>query len=382
MKTMKHILIISAFALAFLTGCVSQESYSPEEKNQEIRFSSPVVEGMTKAPYPGEISGAYPTEENFTVFAVRHATTFQGWTTNATMYMNRVECAFDDGYDNPTAGSGGWSSAKVEGGRVYYWPKEGVLTFAGYSPSSAHSDSPSGTGDGKGTINYGAAGLTITNYSVNANVAAQTDLMFCERTYDRESSYSDTCSTKYDGVDMTFRHTLSSIKFNIKKKEAYPDYTMTLKNISVNGVEFRGSFAENIPDTTETSTNYSSFPAWVPAEGLTNYTVYDDPEPTGGIELTSYTDYQQLSQGAILLPQIFKVGSTVENPSAAISIVYTVTTGSITVTQTASIPLSDLTYKWEIGKRYTYNIIIEYDRISVGPTVEGWTEVTVGATIK
>ena len=379
MKTMKHILIISALALAFLTGCVSRESYSPEEKNQEIRFSSPVVEGMTKAPYPGEISGEYPTEENFTVFAVRHATTFQGWTTNATMYMNRVECAFDDGFNNTTAGIGGWSSAKVSGGKVYYWPKEGVLTFAGYSPSSAHSDSPSGTGDGKGTINYGAAGLTITNYSVNANVTAQTDLMFCERTYNKTSSSSDNNST-YDGVDMTFRHALSSIKFNIKKKEAYPGYTMTLKNISVNGVEFRGSFAENIQN--ETSATYSSLPAWTPAEYLTDYTVYDDPEPTGGIELTSYTDYQQLPQGAILLPQVFKEGSTVENSSAAISIVYTVTTGSITVTQTASIPLSDLTYKWEIGKRYTYNIIIEYDRISVGPTVEGWTEVTVGATIK
>ena len=379
MKTMKHILIISALALAFLTGCVSRESYSPEEKNQEIRFSSPVVEGMTKAPYPGEIADVYPTDENFTVFAVRHATTFQGWTTNATMYMNRVECAFDDGFNNTTAGIGGWSSAKVEGGKVYYWPMEGVLTFAGYSPSSAHSDSPSGLGDGKGTISYGAAGLTITNYSVNANVADQTDLMFCERTYNKTSSSSDNNST-YDGVDMTFRHTLSSIKFNIKKKEEYPGYTMTLTNISVNGVKFKGSFAENIQN--ETSATYSSLPAWTPATDLTSYTVYDDPEPTGGIELTSYTDYQQLPQGAILLPQVFKEGSTVENSSAEISIDYTVTTGSITVTQTASIPLSDLTYKWEMGKRYTYNIIIEYDRISVGPTVEGWTEVTVGATIK
>lgn len=382
MKTMKYILIISALALAFLTGCVSRESYSPEEKNQEIRFSSPVVEGMTKAPHHGEISGAYPTDENFTVFAVRHATTFQGWET-ATMYMNRVECAFDDGFNNTTAGIGGWSSAKVSGGRVYYWPKEGVLTFAGYSPSSAHSDSPSAKvddpGDGKGTINYGAAGLTITNYSVNANVAAQTDLMFCERTYNKTSSSSDNNST-YDGVDMTFRHALSSIKFNIKKKEAYPGYTMTLRNISVKWVKFKGSFAENIQN--ETSATYSSLPAWTPAEDLTSYTVYHDPEPTGGIELTSHTDYQQLPQGAILLPQVFKEGSTVLNAGAGISIDYAVQTGSMTVKQNAVIPLSELTEKWEMGKRYTYNIIIEYDRISVGPTVEGWTEVTVGATIK
>ena len=379
MKTMKHILIISALALAFLTGCVSRESYSPEEKNQEIRFSSPVVEGMTKAPYPGEISGAYPTEENFTVFAVRHATTFQGWKTNATMYMDRVECAFDGGFNNTTAGIGGWSSAKVPGGKVYYWPMEGVLTFAGYSPSSAHAEYPSGGGDGMGKINYGLTGLTITNYSVNSNVAAQTDLMFCERTYNKTSSFSDNNST-YDGVDMTFRHALSSIKFNIKKKEEYPGYTMTLTNISVNGVKFKGSFAENIQN--ETSATYSSLPAWTPAEDLTSYTVYDDPEPTGGIELTSHTDYQQLPQGAILLPQAFKEGSTVLNAGAGISIDYAVQTGSMTVKQNAVIPLSELTEKWEMGKRYTYNIIIEYDRISVGPTVEGWTEVTVGATIK
>jgi hypothetical protein len=370
---MKHLLIISAFVLAFLTGCVSRESYSPEEKNQEIRFSSPVVEGMTKAPpYYGEISGTYPTDENFTVFAVRHATTFQGWATNAISYMNRVDCAYDGSFDNSTEGKGGWSSAKGSGGKNYYWPKDGVLTFAGYSPSSAHSGSPSGSGDGMGTINYGAAGLTIEKYSVNSNVAYQTDLMFCERTYNKKPSSSENNST-YDGVDMTFRHALSSIKFNIKKKEAYPGYTMTLKKITINDVKYKGSFAETIKN--ETSATYSSSPKWTPANNLTSYEVYN--KPTGGIEISSYTEYHKLAQGAILLPQEFPTGST-----ASISIEYAVQTSLVTLTQTATIPLKNLTEKWEIGKRYTYNIIMECERISVGPTVEGWTNVTVDTTIK
>lgn len=378
MKTMKKILIIFLIVLAFLTGCVSKESFIPEEDNQEIRFSFPVVEGLTKVKY-GEISGAYPTTENFTVFAVRHATTFEGWATNATSYMTRVECAYDDNFNNVTTGQGGWSSSKVPGGKPYYWPKEGVLTFAGYSPSSAHNETPSGTGDGKGKINYGTGGLTITGYSVNSDITKQTDLMFCERIYNKKSSSEDNNST-YDGVDMTFQHALSSIRFNVRKKEAYPGYTMTLKNITVSGVRYKGAFAENIQN--ETSATYSSLPEWTPEEDQTIYTIYDKPGSDEGLILTSYNSYHELKEGAILLPQTFKEGLVVKNPDAQISIDYTIATGSIVVTQTATIKLSDLTDNWGIGKRYVYNITIEYDRIIVGPTVEGWDDVNVGASIK
>ena len=40
-----------------------------------------------------------------------------------------------------------------------------------------------------------------------------------------------------------------------------------------------------------------------------------------------------------------------------------------------NIPLNKLSEGWVIGKRYTYNISIGYDTITISPTVIGWENV-------
>jgi hypothetical protein len=388
MKLMKHILLISALSLAFFSGCVKNDAYTPESDPHKIHFTSPVVDVITKA-NNGEISGIFPTSENFTVWAVLHNTSFEGWTTNSVTYMNQVECAYDGGsYNDSTTGQGGWSSSAVPGGKAYYWPFEGVLTFAAYSPSSAHSVDPQ-DGSGTGIFTYGANGLSIEKFSINSEVKNQKDLMFSERSYNRTTSTGGENET-YDGVDLTFHHALSSIRFNVQKKEKYPGHIFTLTNIFIGDVKYKGSFAEDID---ETSSTYSSAPAWDvddDAKVSIPYMLEIDSDPeTSEIEPLTVTKYgtanfDEVPQGAILMPQVFKEGSDVKNGDAYIVIDYMVEVEGFLhpVTQTATVRLSTITDRWEMGKRYTYNIILGYDTITVNPTVPGWVDVTIEAGIK
>ncbi len=373
MKTMKRTFLISAFVLAFITGCVSNDVYDPEGIEKEIRFTSPAVSIISKA-YNGEINSAYPTEENFTVWAVYHEDEFEGWATNAVNYMLRAECAYDATYNDSTTGQGGWSTSKA-GGKAYYWPKDGVLTFAGYSPADAHNDTPV-AGDGTGKIDYGPNGLTITDFSVHGNAASQRDLMYSERAYNKSSS-SDGVNTTYDGVDLTFHHALSSIRFKVQKKEAYPGHDFKLLGIKICNVESKGDFQENI--TNETTSTYFSTPAWTLDGVINDYGIDTDELP---ITLYGTNNYHEVAQGLILMPQIFKEGSTIVNGDAAMVIDYQVTVSSIPVEQTATVKLNTVTDRWEMGKRYIYNITLGYDTITVSPTVPGWVDVNVDAAIK
>lgn len=368
-----------------MTGCVEKDVLSPEGKLVDIRFDTPVVNTLTKVHY-GEIGTPYSTDESFTVFAVLHDTGFEGWSTNATPYISGSEFSYNSGHDDNTVGSGGWISATA-----YYWPFEGVLTFAGYSPSSAHSPTPSGNGDGKGKFTYGSDGLTVTDFSVHSDASYQQDVMYGKRVYGKTTS-TDGTNSNYDGVDMEFQHTLASIQFKVQLDKQYSSTThFNLKSIEICEVKYKGTFKENI-DETDPKT-YSSSPVWsVNNEDMTAlpyigfYRNDDDM-----LNLDSYykagmsDNYLTLDEikgqnDLILMPQVFNKGSDI-NYNSHIRLEYVVTIGSSKFTQEARIYLKDLSEEWLLGNRYIYNITIGYDNITVGATSE-WVDVNVTPTIK
>ncbi len=376
MKTMKKTLIISAIAAALLgTGCVSNDVFSPEEKQVEICFTTPVVGSMTKAPVYGEINDktdptTYPTTENFVIYGVRHPDTYDGWTSkNATTYINGGEFTYAS-YNDATVGSGGW-----KGLNTYYWPESGVLSFGGYSPASA-TKVAGGESSGKGTFSYGADGLTITGFSVHPTASLQQDLMYAPRIYNKESNAGGT-NTVYDGVDIAFKHALSSIQFKVQLSADYSS-TFVLKSIKVDGVYYSGTFKENIADNN--TANYAIDPetgtGWEVTTTLKNTTPY--VAFSGSVQLNKNTGdgainyvnrYLALDgvtgqNDLILMPQ--------ELPSEAeLVIEYMVNDKK----ESSTVKLSDLKIKeWEMGTRYTYNITLGYDLILVGATVENWDE--------
>ena len=354
---MKRILLFAAVAGAALASCVKNESESGmTASDSKISFEAPVVGATTRA-VEGEIVGAYPTDESFKVWGWYHEGDYPGFGTS-TSWKNYMTDA--DGkpitvsYNNVNS----WVSAKD-----YFWPKNGKLTFAAYSPA-----------DAAGTYTHTANGLQIADFTVAA-VGAQYDLMYSDRAYNRTSStnqYGGTASNTYTGVDIVFHHALSSIVFKVGTDANYTNAnnTFKIKSITIKNVANAGTFTEGLTDGTTTRT-----PAWtvtgtpdkeyvafsgdftVPADGTTRQ------EPTNAADL-------------ILLPQSFE-----SNDKAIVEIKYTYgTEASDEIENTETFQLNHATnvQAWEPNKRYTYNIIFGLDKIYFAPVVEAWDDVNVG----
>lgn len=346
---MKKTIIISTVVLAAMCGCTKNDVLTPEGPQSEISFNAPVVSGLTKAVVTGEIED-YPEEESFGVFSIYHTADFSGWDNNTT-YINGAEFSYDDD-------ANGWKAG-------YMFPKVGKLSFAAYSPYDAN-----------GTISYGANGLSIDGFIVPSTPATQYDLMYSNRLYNKTAVNWNEVDENlgydggYNGMDITFFHALSSIRFTAQLDGKYSSI-FTLTSITINGVEYTGDFYENIQNPTTAS--YSSEPYWTISykdeNDLASYTAFS------GEYVMPQTQTQVNAYDIILMPQefIFKNenGEVVGYSNAEIVINYDV---NGTAQTPSVVKLSDLTEKWEIGKRYTYNITLGYDLILVGATVDPWTE--------
>lgn len=367
-KRMKKLLFLAALSSVALASCVSDESPSIDAtpSGKAISFNAPVMYSQTKT-VAGEIGTAYDKNEEFCVFAVWTPNTYTTWNDAANTpkwYMGtdtegvrvKYNGSLSDGDDSN--GKGAW-----EPSIPYYWPKNGYLTFAAYSPADANTTS----------ISYSSTGLTITGFQVNGDASKQYDLMFSERTYSRTNN-EDQAGTDYDGVDIKFKHALSSIKFKVKLKEDYgSDTEIELTEIKVDKVLSKGDFNETIAD----GASYSAAPAWSnhADEISTAYIAY--PKTTGTTQQVKYNGgtAQELKEGPnqtsndlILLPQ------TLEN-DAIITVNYTIKSkDSAKIPQSKTVIINTLTPKWEIGTRYTYTIIFALDKIYFAPSVENWID--------
>ena len=343
---MKKNLIISTLVLAAMCGCTKNDALLPENPQKEISFYAPVVSNITKV-VTGEIT-EYDKRESLGVFSVYHVNGFSGWS-NASTYIDGAKFSYDasanDG-DEYTDKTGGWTGG-------YLFPKVGSLSFAAYSPFDAHSNETP-VPAGKGDFSYGNNGLEIDKFSVPFEPEYQYDLMYSNRLYNKTASSGES-QPGYEGMDITFYHALTSIRFTAQLDGSYSS-TFELTSVIINNVYYCGNFVENIQNPM--TTNYSSEPYWNVTGNTTNYTAFS------GEQAMTTTATRINPYDLILMPQSF-VGSNAE-------IVVEYEVNDIPQTPT-KVKLSDLTTdKWEIGKRYTYNITLGYDLIQVGATVGEW----------
>lgn len=385
---MKRFLFLSALASVALASCVNDEAMemTPQASdNQKISFNLPVVSGTTRAemtpetPVPGEQAGApgitdkYSTDEEFCVYACWTGgdySTTATWNAGSDLYMNDVMVKYSG------AGNNSWDPESA-GNNPYYWPKTGKLTFAAYSPAKVKNTF---------THAYGKTGLTITDFAVADNVAEQYDLMYSTRSYNRTASVNQLTSgtehtvDSYNGVDILFKHALSSIKFLVKSDADYTSAGTEIKitKISILNAYEQGDFSENITD----GGSYTADPKWANHETEFNYTAWNGTAQllnTTATALTGVTDI-------ILLPQAFKHATN----EVSIKVDYTIQNGSgpiLAQTQTLSLATGNAggyyenagtdIEEWEMGKRYIYTIIIGLEKIYFSPEVVEWVDVTV-----
>ena len=349
----KTLLMMAVAAGAMLTGCVKNETANGGAvSGSKISFEAPAVTGITRAALvPGEIGTGYDKGEHFSVYALYFA---NGTYTNfdaGTLYMDDVETAYN-------AGGQYWDSESVSGGQAYYWPNKGSLTFAAYSPSGAAENCTA--------VAWGAAGFTFTNFTVQDDPADHYDLMFSERSYDRTAS---TGGTSYNGVDINFKHALSSVVFKTKLGDTYTGHTITLKNITLKNTFTKGNFNQGLVDENNAVTTAAAW-SGQNTENTTGYVAFDGDEVINSTTAAEPAGATRL----IVLPQDLAHGTN----NVTIDVTYSIHNGTNEIDQTATIDVTDPGYnltEFEIGKRYIFTLIIGLDKITFSPKVDPWEDV-------
>ena len=360
----KRLFIFSiALLLTLALGCTKQSHLDggtggafPVPGEQKISIPCPLVAPSTKA-LAGEMPLNYSTDESFGVYALYYPEgNFSGWesTTGAFAYIDGAEFSYDSSIDDSTEGSGAWSATPG-----YYWPKGGKMTFAAWSPYRAKNN---------GTLSYGSSGLQITGFTTADKGSEQYDLLYSKRVYDK-ADCSGT-STQYDGIDLLFRHALSSLHFTACSSVSTAK--IRISKIVIYDIYKSGDFNENVSETTPLT--YSSDPAWT-FNGKAKYTeasplvVYEDNSGIAAPVLPL--------QGSTPLAVGFALPIPQNIASAKMKVYYNVQLGSAEPVPTVSQALvlgSGTVTKWERQKRYTYNLILGAQQIRFSVNVRGWSD--------
>ena len=348
---MKKFFLLAAMAGVALTGCVKTESeVAVNSGSNRIVFDNPVVSSVTRALIDGT---EYPTDVPFSVYAqYKNANTGENL-----LYMENVTTQ----YVTSTPGTNQESWVPVGN---YYWPKQGTLSFAAYSPTAASTVF--------NTVSWADdSGFTFDNFNAATNQANSYDLMYSDYVADQEQG-DEADYTKYYGIQLTFRHALSALVFRAKAADEYDGAEIKVKTIEVLEAYNQGDLTTNNADNTA---------GWSDFQNPTTMAVAN----IAGAAL-DHTDFAQQGDVLLMVPQAFD-----HNGGVQVKITYTIDTESnATMTQTHTVDLSMLTENgtvtahadWKMGKRYIYDITIGLDRIYFAPTVTDWEDVTVTGEIE
>ena len=357
---MKKFLLLYVLASVSLASCVNDESLELTQQPKKLSFEAPVMKTQSRALY-GEIQGAdYPITESFMVFAKQHTGDLTDWESAGNFWVkeNAGVAALEVKYDNT---EGYWDTDTD-----HYWPSGDVkLSFGAYSPAVLNTGA---------TATYKNTGLTVANFEVNATVANQVDLMYSGPILNK--SYA--VETDKDGVDITFKHALSSVVFSAIDADANANYT--INSIKVKGKFLKkGTFCENLSWSNGNATGTAG---WISVSGNeeatgTEYALATGSNFTVG---TSSTVITEKTSALLTIPHTDQ--QLDEDATVTITYVVTPLSGAASYNATKTVKLADFKQpdgnpitSWEIGKRYTYQFSFGgTSKIFFKPSVTDWAD--------
>lgn len=349
---MKKYLFLAAASIA-LASCVNDEKMEMAPKAQKISFDMPVMGAQTRANEFGEIDGtAYPTTEDFVVYAKQHSGNFTGWDAATDFWTSTgLTVTYDAG--------GYWDTAED-----YFWPEDPYkLTFAAYSPATS-----------SGTKSYGATGLTITDFESPADVAGQYDLMYSVRSKDNTEATNASV-----GATITFKHALSSIVFAAIDGDTKADYEITSLTLACPNWGNEATFTQNINEASNTES-----PSWtVPTTASVNYNMYSGTYTVSGTQgyVTGSGSAAGKATAILAIPQDVPADAAVTlvyNKKPVLGSIQTGITKTVLLKNFLQTDASQIT-NWEINGRYTY--VFNFGsgkKIFFKPVVEDWVEKATG----
>lgn len=324
MKKVANI-VLTAVLMAGLLSCAKTDRIYDDTKT-EIAMK-PVMHTPTKEIVEGT---TYPTGVNFGVLAY-YSSAYgdqDKWTDltgeNAPVpYIDNQEFEFDTQGDGTFGGSD-----------PCYWPHQGSLVFAGYSPYYAKKESV--------TFDPDTKTLTIAGFESNG----QTDLMYFLPEVSDGSLVG--LNSGASSVSAVFSHALSLVEFNVKGVDN--DETVELKDITFKNIPQKGTLDAN-----------ASACSWYDLSSYDDLPVFSSVD---GVDLSSETP---VTATILVIPGL---AVNIDLAYDAVGVTSHPKTGTIT-------PGNAVT-EWVAGKKYIYNLtirsgIIIIDSLSVYdyPEIDG-----------
>lgn len=252
----------------------------------------------------------------------------------------------------------------------HYWPKGGSLTFFAYSFNSNTLHNQDYTDTFFYCENhenaYGISG------SLDLNTHPNTDFLVADISSDKTANEN---VHNFNGVPTLFKHKLSRVKFAVKKKDDYANTTITLNSITFKNLVYGMTYTQFKNDAAKgIITDYIAPGTKRDKEQEYTKTDFEVSSSTAFVPVPNEVRY-------IYIPQDFK-NVTDATKIATIEVKYTVTLKKgtsetdkgISETYTKTLNVKDIFDSWEIGKRYTFNLIFSLDEIKWAPAVGDWED--------
>ena len=336
-------IFFSLLAIAAIASCAKTADVYTEE-NSEIKLS-PVTSIATKANVTQAINGIdYPTGEDFDVFAYwKNEPAGSTFNTEYTNYLINTDAT---GVEFVNKGQF-WG-----GNTTYYWPKNGSLRFAAYSPADL---------DMTHVLGATADTYTLSNLVYPTNTDETYEILVAP------TSKSYTAQTAAEKVSVVFEHALSWITFKMVTTKV-ANNAFTVKGLILNDVKYTGTLTADMAADTKT---------WALADAKNNMFVYNNAENTTSVTTTAAVYENEKKNGVLVLPQATTSLTINYTQNALTDKDGNVTSPELT-NQSITIPLTlDENQPWEPGKHYTYTVIFDLDEILINPSVEDWVDVVV-----
>lgn len=345
-------IFLAALAIAAIASCTKNEVVSVIENNQEITYQT-VIGPVTKALGTGEV--AFDTGNKFYAYAF-FLPKDNNWSTNYASSSPYITSSLIGYYDEI------WKHET----NVYYWPKQGSLTFFAWTDNTGN---PSLSGSTTAVLCANNTGIQVVDYSITDN--PNKDLMVAAVAQDKTQN-----ATTYikKGVPTLFSHILSQLEFYVKTDKDYSSSaTFALKSLNLKNVYVDGDYTQGSPT--------ASVNPWDDYTTTTNIPVYNPASPTE-VTLTSGTTALAPNTGDyyIVLPQTFTDATPV------IEVVYTITTNytgtDVVETVTVEKDLKTIYTDWEPGKTHQLTITLSLNEILWDPATVDWvTDDTPAVTL-
>lgn len=327
----------TVFLAAAALLCVSCSKTTVITVPEEIAFDAFGMP-MTRA--------AYPEDEVFGVYACQ-AGCGGGTAWDASDAWPQASPYFADAAFRNIGGN--WVGYDIDQDKPdpYFWPLEGSLMFAGYSP---HKDASEGTvtsvawNPNREDLSVGVNPYLQIGFTQKTEISQMVDLMW----FDVKDVNGGSTMTKESGVvNIDFRHALSKVTLNFSSSQDI--YKLT---------------SVKLKDCINTATFYSGKTAgWLPdmdVEKLVDFTLL-------GSEVL--LDGWKSPENLLIIPQyldgIFPVIGT-GSVDMGIDVVLAFTINDGYGSQEIEIPLKNYTERWVMGKHYVYNIAVNADPIDFG----------------